>query len=339
MPTTPSPTAALPPGLADARAKRDRAQHISAELKTTFEARLRKVEPEPDQELPEPSFDNILSECLLALYKKRDGCDKKKKRDALTYYKGRGGDHGKNEDYRWCHISGLWDISDRIKAAHIVPSFLDIESIGEMLFGSRAESLHRAGNALLLSNIIARWFDKYQLVVVPVDATESPITRWRTDLISPDIENTPFASRRLGKELDGKELIFLNEKRPVSRFLYFRFVMTLVHIKDHKRHGWDTIWARYYQQRPFPTPGNYMRKSMLLALATHFGPADMNVVESWIADQGFESPLKLTEDESTEAARRVYEAVRARVARTEAEEKRILEEESSEEGESSEEVD
>ncbi len=46
----------------------------------------------------------------------------------------------------------------------------------------------------------------------------------------------------------------------------------------------EQIWARYYQQRPFPRLGNYMRKSILLALATHFQAADMKVVESWMAE-------------------------------------------------------
>ena len=51
-----------------------------------------------------------------------------------------------------------------------------MESIGEMLFGSRAESLMRAGNMLLLSDHIKGWFDKYHLVVVPVDPKEVPIS-------------------------------------------------------------------------------------------------------------------------------------------------------------------
>lgn len=91
--------------------------------------------------------------------------------------------------------------------------------------------------------------------------------------------------------------------------------MALIRIKDVKRQGWRDVWARYYQQKPFPNPGNYLRQSMLLALATHFGTADMSVIESWIVDNGFESPLMLTEDETTEAARRVHLAVEDAIAR------------------------
>ncbi|KAK7418466.1 hypothetical protein QQX98_003958 [Neonectria punicea] len=402
--------AILPSALAIARSKHDRARYVSTELRKTFEARKREVEPdvEPDEELPEPDplaslelaslgvelaskekeairlerevvakeqnagilhatraeellqdlrkryfsagddlwrhqkkkmrlgdpgtvrllepRGNGLSECLLSLYKKHDGQDKKKKRpsnwriDALSYYKGSGNDHpGLDGTSVWCHISGMWHATKYIKAAHIVPFFLDSGSISEMLFGSRAESLERAGNSLLLSDVIKGWFDSYHLVIVPVDATETPITRWRTDVISPDIRNSRFDSgdNGLGRDLHGKELVFHNAKRPVSRFLYFHFIMALIRIKDLKRSGWQGIWARYYEQRPFPTPGNYMRQSMLFALATHFGTVDMQVVDSWIVGHGFDSPLKLTDDEATEAARRVLVAVEAATSRAE----------------------
>lgn len=145
--------------------------------------------------------------------------------------------------------------------------------------------------------------------------------RWRIDVISSSIKTTRWADgpEGLGGHLDGKELIFPNEKRPVSRFMYFHFLMALIRIKDTKQHGWQDIWARYYQQRPFPTPGNYMRKSMLLALATHFGTADMDIVGSWITDNGFDSPLTLTEEETQEVARRVHEAVDQAIDRAERE--------------------
>ncbi len=93
--------------------------------------------------------------------------------------------------------------------------------------------------------------------------------------------------------------------------------MALIRIKDLKRYGWEDVWARYYKQRPFPTTGNYLRRRILLALVTHFETADMRVVESWTTDHGFDSLLKLMDDEATEAARRVHAAVEAAIARAE----------------------
>lgn len=277
---------------------------------------------------------NAVSECLLVLYKKSDGLEKRAKRpkdfrdNALDYYKASGQYHeGRSKEHTWCHVSGSWHPAANVKAAHIVPFFMDYESIGEILFGDRAQSLRRPGNALLLLDRIKGWFDSYHIVIVPVDAKETPITRWKTELISPHIRKAPFSGLRDGNELDGKELKFHDEKRPVSRFLYFHFIMALVRIKDIKREGWQDVWARYYTQRPFPTPGNYIRRSMLLAIATHFETADMQVIESWIADHGFDSSLTLAADETMEAARRVHLAVEAATSR--AEEQENLEEDSS----------
>ncbi|KAL7900501.1 hypothetical protein HDV64DRAFT_244371 [Trichoderma sp. TUCIM 5745] len=231
------------------------------------------------------------------------------RKDVLAYYNGSSRYHKISlRGASWCHVIGNWDVSDFVEAVHIVPPFLEDHGFGELLFGDRAPSLERAGNALLLARRPKAWFESHRLVIVPVDGMETPITRWRTEIICPDILNVPASDHRY-RYIDKKELIFLNENRPVPRFLYFRFIMTLIRIKDLQRPGWKDVWARYYEQRPFPAPSNYMRRSMLLALATHFGSAHMHVVESWIADHGFESPMKLTEDESMEAARRVHMVV------------------------------
>lgn len=136
------------------------------------------------------------------------------------------------------------------------------------------------------------------LFIIPVDAAEVPITRWRVDNIPPVIANWRFGPAPelslVAKELHGRELIFRNEKRPVCRFMDFHFVMGMIRIKDLNRPGWQDTWARYYEQGPFPTPRKYMRKSMVLALATHYGTMDMGVVDSWLVKHGFDSPLTLT---------------------------------------------
>ncbi|KAI2602309.1 hypothetical protein GGR54DRAFT_654390 [Hypoxylon sp. NC1633] len=361
----------LPTALTNARAEHDEARSVSIDLRKTYEALSRRVEPEvePDEEQvrPDPqaslqlaslgielaekekqtirlerdvvrylsagddlwrhrqkkSFSGQpgivrliepcrsgLPECVLALYRKSDGLSAiekepiKWREDAMTYYTG-----SPKPKKAWCHISGTVFEHDDVKAAHIVPFFLDTADIGEILFGSRAESLLRAGNSLLLYDKFQKWFDTDHIVVIPVDAKEVPIKRWKMEIISPDIRNTVIGLGIYAWEYHGKELAFLNEKRPVSRFLYFHFIMTLVRIKDLRRPGWEDVWARFYNERPFPTPTHYMRRSMLLAITTHYGTTDMNVVNSWIRDNGFDAPLQLTDDEATEAARRVLSAI------------------------------
>ncbi|KAG6310685.1 hypothetical protein E4U22_003144, partial [Claviceps purpurea] len=237
-----------------------------------------------------------VSTCILAIYSKSDGVGKPKKRpknwrrDVLQYYNGNGVDHEKRSDQVWCHVSGNWFHEDDIKAAHIVPYFLDFEGVGELLFGERAQSLKRAGNALLMSKRIEGWFDNYHLVIVPVAVTENDESH---HTMANRYHLTVYHGRPLqyngllcASELDGRELTFHNEKRPVSRFIYFHFFMALVRIKDIKRIGWQDTWARYYGQRPFPTPGPYLRKSMLMALACHWETTDLQVMNSWLTDNG-----------------------------------------------------
>ena len=58
-----------------------------------------------------------------------------------------------------------------------------------------------------------------------------------------------------------------------------------------------------------------MRQSMLIALATHFRTVDMTAIDSWIADNGVDTPLKLTPEESAKATRRVHAAAERAMAR------------------------
>ncbi|KAG5984737.1 hypothetical protein E4U55_003381 [Claviceps digitariae] len=255
-----------------------------------------------------------LAECLLAIYKKSDGVEKTRKRpthwrrDTLAFYNGRDGNDVGDVGV-WCHILGQVVDDAIVKAAHIVPFFVDISSISGILFGDKAESLQEPCNALLISHRLESWFDNYHIVIVPVDVSESPIMRWRTDVISTSVLKEGCYPGIRGRDIHGTELKFRNNNRPAARFLYFHFIMALIRIKDLKRPGWQDIWARYYDQRPFPTPTKYMRKSMLLALATHFQTTDLQVVDSWIQDNGFEGNLKLMDYEATEVARRVHQAV------------------------------
>lgn len=119
---------------------------------------------------------NILTGGLLALYTNNNELETTQRRlsdlnkASLSYYDGTGM-HGSV----WCHIIGDWvPLGDA--ATHIVPIFSDAASIGEILFGAGAQSLERAGNTLLLYGEIKKWFVYHHLVVVPVDAAETPVT-------------------------------------------------------------------------------------------------------------------------------------------------------------------
>ncbi|KAI0914944.1 hypothetical protein F4823DRAFT_570235 [Ustulina deusta] len=187
----------------------------------------------------------MLGNFVLGLYRGLDRADKRPKtwREEVEKYYGATGPVPEHK-MTWCYATGMHYVSEDVKAPHIVPFFLRHTDAGDELFGSRGPELREPSNALLLLSRIKSWFDQHFLIIVPVDPNETPkITRWKIELIEKSVANTPYSGQgrdggfSRGHELDGKELKFLNAARPASIFLYFRFIMTLVRIRDLQRPG------------------------------------------------------------------------------------------------------
>ncbi|PTB69387.1 hypothetical protein BBK36DRAFT_1109701 [Trichoderma citrinoviride] len=252
---------------------------------------------------------------LVGLYKEDDGLESRKQpvnwhADAIEYYSANPVDHGRSKDEGWCHITGTW-YHNPIKPTAIVPFHMDANKLAELVFGSIAASVYSPANALLLRPAFYCWLKEYKFVIVPANCYEGMITRWRLDIIAPDEDKPGFLTHEFrggtySEQIDGKELTFLGENRPATKFLWFHFLIALVRIKDLGRANWRHVWARYYHEQPFPKPSSYMRRSVVRALATYFAVPDMNVVESWVYNQGFESYHIQDELVKKEIARRVH---------------------------------
>ncbi|KAI0545374.1 hypothetical protein F4679DRAFT_599735 [Xylaria curta] len=258
----------------------------------------------------------IVGESLLAMYRTLDGVKSTsnkrpktwRRADAEKYYKATG-----PRDITWCHASGRYHMSFRIKAVQIVPFFLGL-NFGTEILGSKGNELQTPSNSLLLSTQIGDWFEKYCLVIVPISHDETPITRWKIDLVNNSIADAPYdmdssGHMSKGKELDGKELKFLSKERPASIFLYYHLIMTLIRIRDIQATGWKEVWARYFTKQPFPMPSDYLRQIMLLAIRRRFRIADVKLIESWIKGEGFDRPITLSGEEATRVARRTQTAM------------------------------
>ncbi|KAI9804865.1 MAG: hypothetical protein M1825_001234 [Sarcosagium campestre] len=72
------------------------------------------------------------------------------------------------------------------------------------------------------------------------------------------------------KDVDGKELMFLNDRRPARRFLYFRFLMTHL-ICKHRNEAMDWFERTETGGAMWASTGQYLRSSMLSALAKQAG--------------------------------------------------------------------
>lgn len=210
----------------------------------------------------------------------------------------------------WCCISQDYFDQTNVRAAQIVPHALGPELV-DYIFGSGSGSrLDTSDNCLLIHNTVERAFDNGNFVLTPVDASETPILRWKIQITNLAATHTDMGRVSL-KDLNGKEVSFKNDNRPASRFLYYHFVVTLLRNKRDRQPGWEKFSAKLPTGKPFATMGRYMRESILLTLAKNAGDLDPAEESKLLGGEGgetFAEEEKLTGIEENEVARRVFEA-------------------------------
>ncbi|KAK2821807.1 hypothetical protein FQN49_007651 [Arthroderma sp. PD_2] len=121
-------------------------------------------------------------------------------------------------------------------------------------------------NGLMLDKRIATAMDTGNVVIVPVGppADEESI-EWKILVTDSALRKHVAADGVKWNAIHGKTLTFLGRKRPAKRYLYFRYIMTYLMLKNKGRLDWvqevetgGCMWA---------TPGKYLRRSMLINLA------------------------------------------------------------------------
>ena len=222
-----------------------------------------------------PDSSGFFIPTLLALYKdpprvlhrRRCGAhvQSRMKKAAVKLHEARKGAPMKGE--LWCPVLRAYYPRYQLRAVHIVPHALGPELV-DYIFGMGAGSrLDSTDNCLLLHEFAGRAFEDGHFVLVPADKGEWPVRRWMIRSI--EMEGRIFPRVSLAG-LDGQEVLFKNDNRPASRFLYYHFVISLLRSKRDRRPGWQMSSV----ERPSfasSTPGPYMRHSMLLALAKAAG--------------------------------------------------------------------
>ena len=279
--------------------------------------RLREQEEKENQVPPlGPDSNHAFVATLLALYKgpheKRKRSKKVQtqlKRSSIATYNA---DQGAPQNELWCCVTRGYHHEPYVRASHIVPWTLD-PAVVDYIFGyGSAARMDTPDNCLLLHEYIERAFDNGNLVLLPVDANERPLRRWKVQVTNDSAWNRKIFSPMTLGDLNGRELAFKNDARPGARFLYYHFVMTLLRNKTNRQPGWEKYCVQLPTGRPFATMGRYMRHSMLLALAKSAGDLSPEAEEEVRLLNGgggltFQEPQKLAEVEENEVARRTMQ--------------------------------
>ncbi|KAI9684826.1 MAG: hypothetical protein M1829_000201 [Trizodia sp. TS-e1964] len=144
----------------------------------------------------------------------------------------------------WCPITAKYHPKINITAAHIVPAKISIETMEYIFGGGKGLRLFSPDNCLLLLEAIERALDKANIAIVPFDTTQ-PITRWKVVLTNYEAKHQNYDADHTLGSLDQKELVFLSDHRPASRFLYFNFITTLLRCRANKTPGWAEVWTKF----------------------------------------------------------------------------------------------
>ena len=166
-----------------------------------------------------------------------------------------------------------------MKAAHIVPYSLPPAAIDYICGSGTGSRQFSWENGLLLTHALERHLDKGDVVIMPLPGScEARATRFVLRIAVHELENAPVIAG-LEKEttlgdIDGKELQFRNNRRPMLRFLYWRYIISML---GNQRNRPDFAWQRYDTLKsatPWMTLRPYLRKGVLLTMAKEAGCMD-----------------------------------------------------------------
>jgi hypothetical protein len=145
---------------------------------------------------------------------------------------------------------------------------------GDMAAGS--QHVWNFKNGLIIETGLERSFDRGDFIIVPIFTSPGQPQRLRFVLLNHALSHhraTEHGPRY--SELDGTELEFKSAGRPGLRYLYFRYVTTLLRAIRWKKTDWDSLKKRFPDGPIWATPGPYLRKGMLRQLALSIGDLEL----------------------------------------------------------------
>lgn len=184
----------------------------------------------------------------------------------------------------WCPVSRRNWLEEDMVEAHIVPY-----SIGEInaayLFGLDLEKGYEAvwsiQNGLLLHNKIEKALNAARIIIVPDedDLNELKLVILDETLLDQKVD----VGGPTYRDLNNRRLNFQTKARPGQRFLYLHCILALFRRRRFHVVGWENDKTKVTTSYTWGTPGPWIRRSIIKALAFEVGDAER--VEDLISDK------------------------------------------------------
>lgn len=159
-----------------------------------------------------------------------------------------------------------------MEAAHIVPTAIgDIPAayVFGLALGKGNEALWDRANGLLLHNHVQIAFDTAKLVIVPdVKAGDN---EFQMVILDEELRDAELTIGGTFGDLEKQPLQFLTNARPDRRFLYFHCILSLFRRRRSLVPGWERDQTKLFTTEVWATPGPWLRRSLIGALALELG--------------------------------------------------------------------
>lgn len=175
----------------------------------------------------------------------------------------------------WCPVVKEWVDPDSLTAAHIVPYALgDLNAA--YLFGldpqDGYEAIWDVKNGILLSTKVEKALDAARLVIVE-DGNSGELKLVVLDESLMDYRANTGSSIRF-RDIHNQRLEFATDARPGRRHLYLHYLLTLFRRKRFNVEGWETDAAKATSGYMWGSPGPWLRRSIIQALAFEIGDVE-----------------------------------------------------------------
>ncbi|EEQ27278.1 hypothetical protein McanMca71_005834 [Microsporum canis] len=189
---------------------------------------------------------------------------------------------GNEESY--CHILG-WAPPSLVVACRLVPDALSQDLLSH-LFGVGEVPVNDPRNSITLDVHLARALNMGAIAIVPY-LSSSEEYEWTIVVVDPTINNHFIYPGVLWKDIHRQPLKFQGDRRPATRYLYFRYVVTYLLYKRRLDPIPDIIQGPKSQDKLWPISGPFLRRSMFAKLALEIGRAPLP--EIWYEHTTFDS--------------------------------------------------
>ena len=181
----------------------------------------------------------------------------------------------------WCPIlATYYQTAVEMKAAHIVPHFMGISTVG-YIFGEPGNGynlLWHTDNGIMMRSWLEKSFDRGDWILIGHPQPEGAPIEYEFVLLNEKLGKSAVEFSLRYNDLDGRKLVWKNERRPDAKYVYWHFATSL--LRNYKKQTPGILEKIEKLVRGIAwgnSGGQWYDKSTLKQMAEYWGIWDKNL--------------------------------------------------------------